>query len=97
MLLTGYPNWANSLVTETSRLILDANSRTSEPVPNHFLYHLQLYLAYATKTRVAGLMKLPLTGDPIRAMGLIAQPGEVTCLAVGYDGETLVTAGGSDG
>lgn len=58
---------------------------------------LQPYLAYATKTRVAGLMKLPLTGDPNRAMGLIAQPGEVTCLAVGYDGETLVTAGGSDG
>ncbi|GAQ89975.1 hypothetical protein KFL_005840080 [Klebsormidium nitens] len=57
----------------------------------------QQYLAYATKERVAGLIKLPLTGDPNRTMGLLAQPGNVSCLAVGFDGETLVTASGNDG
>lgn len=46
---------------------------------------------------MVGLLKLPLTGDPNRAMGLLAQPGNVSCLAVGFDGETLVTASGGDG
>jgi hypothetical protein len=36
--------------------------------------------------KVVGLCAFPLDGDPHKAMGLIAHPGEVSALAVTYDG-----------
>ena len=35
------------------------------------------HLVYATAERVVGIVKLPLDGNPHKAMGLIAHPGEV--------------------
>ncbi|KAL1528602.1 hypothetical protein AB1Y20_009940 [Prymnesium parvum] len=54
------------------------------------------YIAYATHEKVVGIMKLPLDGNPNKAMGLIAHPGEVADLCSSWDGKWLVTAGGSD-
>jgi len=54
------------------------------------------YLAYQTHDKVVGLMQLPLDGNPSKAMGLIAHPGEVTDLATSWDGKWLITAGGLD-
>ena len=75
---------------------------------------------HAHLLQVVGLCKLPLDGNPNKAMGLIAHPGEVghglsrevqealhdnprhshllqvTSIAVTYDSEYLITAGGSD-
>ena len=53
-------------------------------------------MAYATHDKVVGLMQLPLDGNPSKAMGLIAHPGEVTDLAASWDGKWLITAGGAD-
>ena len=50
-----------------------------------------LYLAYSTRDKVIGLSALPLDGDPNKAMGLIAHPGQVTGLAVTYDGRRILT------
>lgn len=54
------------------------------------------HIAYATHEKVIGIMKLPLDGNPNKAMGLIAHPGEVTDIGASWDGKWLVTAGGSD-
>ena len=50
--------------------------------------------AYATHDKVVGLMQLPLDGNPAKVMGLIAHPGEVSDLAVSWDGKCVLTAGG---
>lgn len=54
-------------------------------------------LAYASKDRIAGIIRLPLDGNPHRAMGLIAHPGEISNIACTIDGEHMLTAGGPDG
>jgi len=54
------------------------------------------YIAYGTHHKVVGLMQLPLDGNPNKAMGLIAHPGEVSGVAASFDGRFLLTAGGSD-
>jgi Ca2+-binding EF-hand superfamily protein len=54
------------------------------------------YVAYATHDKVVGLLELPLDGNPNKAMGLIAHPGEVSDLAASWDGQWLLTAGGED-
>jgi WD40 repeat protein len=54
------------------------------------------YLAYATSSKMIGLMKLPLDGNPNKVMGLVAHPGQVTALAVSNDGTRVFTAGGAD-
>ena len=56
----------------------------------------QYYMAYATREKVIGLSTLPLDGNPNKAMGLIAHPGEVTGMAVTYDGRRVLTVGGDD-
>ena len=54
------------------------------------------HVAYSTHDKVVGLMQLPLDGNPSKAMGLIAHPGEVSDMVTSWDGKWLVTAGGSD-
>ena len=55
------------------------------------------YLAFTTASKVAGLVKLPIEGNPYRSIGAIAHPGEVSHLAVSHDGTHMFTAGGRDG
>lgn len=54
------------------------------------------YMAYSTREKVIGLSALPLDGDPNKAMGLIAHPGEVSGMAVTHDGRRLLSVGGDD-
>ncbi|KAG1711729.1 hypothetical protein DVH05_008972 [Phytophthora capsici] len=54
------------------------------------------YCAYSTHEKVVGLLKLPLDGNPHRAMGLIAHPGKISNVDVTFDGSHLLTAGGDD-
>ena len=55
----------------------------------------QRHVAYATRDKVVGLLKLPLDGNPNKGMGLVAHPGEVSAMAVSWDGAHLLTAGGA--
>eukprot|EP01022_Parablepharisma_sp_SALTPOND_P001089 TRINITY_DN105565_c3_g1_i1.p1 TRINITY_DN105565_c3_g1~~TRINITY_DN105565_c3_g1_i1.p1 ORF type:complete len:984 (+),score=100.01 TRINITY_DN105565_c3_g1_i1:379-3330(+) len=52
------------------------------------------YLAYATESKVIGLIKLPLDGNPHKTMGLIAHSGKIADLCVSKDGKYLFTCGG---
>eukprot|EP00163_Fabomonas_tropica_P000349 TRINITY_DN10213_c0_g1_i2.p1 TRINITY_DN10213_c0_g1~~TRINITY_DN10213_c0_g1_i2.p1 ORF type:complete len:827 (-),score=176.13 TRINITY_DN10213_c0_g1_i2:228-2708(-) len=54
------------------------------------------YLAYTTHDKVVGVIKLPLDGNPHRAMGMIAHPGEISGISCSYDGRYLFSAGGAD-
>lgn len=54
------------------------------------------YLAYATFDKVVGLVKFPLDGNPTKAMGIIAHPGEISGIAASFDGQTLITSGRAD-
>merc|ERR1711871_322217 len=54
------------------------------------------FVAYSSANKVIGLMQLPLDGNPNKTMGLVAHPGEITGLAVTFDGRFVITAGGSD-
>eukprot|EP00668_Euglena_longa_P012013 GGOE01014437.1.p1 GENE.GGOE01014437.1~~GGOE01014437.1.p1 ORF type:complete len:932 (-),score=199.66 GGOE01014437.1:205-3000(-) len=56
----------------------------------------QQYIIYTTHEKVVGLIKLPLDGNPRKAMGLLAHPMEISCAAVSSDGRYLFTAGGRD-
>ena len=58
------------------------------------------YMLYSTPSKVMGLIKTPLDGNPARCIGMVAHPGEITgCTpAVQPDGAAcVVTAGGEDG
>ncbi|EEY64063.1 uncharacterized protein PITG_02583 [Phytophthora infestans T30-4] len=54
------------------------------------------YCVYSTFEKVVGLLKLPLDGNPHKAMGLIAHPGRISNVDVTFDGSHLLTAGGDD-
>lgn len=54
------------------------------------------FLVYSTFKKVVGLIKLPLDGNPNKAMALISHPGEISCVACSFDGKYLITAGGDD-
>ncbi|POM69186.1 Microtubule-associated protein [Phytophthora palmivora] len=54
------------------------------------------YCVYSTHEKVVGLLKLPLDGNPHKAMGLIAHPGKISNMDVTFDGGHLLTAGGDD-
>jgi hypothetical protein len=54
------------------------------------------YLAYSTGSKVVGLLKLPLDGNPHQSMGVIAHPGPISAMAVSADGKFMLTAGGTD-
>ncbi|KAI8804403.1 WD40-repeat-containing domain protein [Cladochytrium replicatum] len=55
------------------------------------------YLVYSTEEKVAGIISLPLDGNPRRSMGLIAHPGKISNLCVTYDNQYVLSAGGIDG
>eukprot|EP00996_Jenningsia_fusiforme_P000574 NODE_150_length_3012_cov_28.944313_g138_i0.p1 GENE.NODE_150_length_3012_cov_28.944313_g138_i0~~NODE_150_length_3012_cov_28.944313_g138_i0.p1 ORF type:complete len:960 (+),score=237.48 NODE_150_length_3012_cov_28.944313_g138_i0:79-2880(+) len=54
------------------------------------------YAVYTTHEKVVGLIKLPLDGNPRKAMALLAHPMEISSAAVSYDGRYLFTSGGRD-
>ena len=54
------------------------------------------YIIYSTAEKVVGMIKLPLDGNPSKAMGLIAHPTAISSVAVSGDGRFVVTAGGRD-
>lgn len=54
------------------------------------------YAIYTTHEKIVGLVKLPLDGNPRKAMGLLAHPMEISCATVSFDGLFLFTAGGRD-
>lgn len=54
------------------------------------------FLVYSTSKKVVGLIKLPLDGNPNKAMALIAHANEISCLVSSFDGKYLITAGGKD-
>lgn len=54
------------------------------------------YLLYQTASKVIGLIKLPLDGNPHKCMGLIAHPDEVRDICVSGDGKYVFTCGGDD-
>ena len=54
------------------------------------------YLAYATREKVVGIIKLPLDGNPNNTMGLIAHPSKITSISSVVDGKQFFTSGGDD-
>jgi WD40 repeat protein len=54
------------------------------------------FLTYACPNKVAGLLWLPLDGNPHRGTGIIAHPGEIVAACSSADGKLLVTSGGTD-
>ncbi len=54
------------------------------------------YAYYSTYSKVVGLMKLPLDGNPVKTSALVAHAGEISGVACSCDGSYLVTAGGDD-
>lgn len=52
------------------------------------------YLAYATESKVIGLVKLPLDGNPHKTMGLIAHSGKIADICASKDGRYIFTCGG---
>ena len=65
------------------------DARTAIDAPDY-------YLIYATKTKVIGLIKLPVDGNPNKHVGLIGHPGAITDIAVSGDHKFLFTSGGDD-
>ncbi|KAJ3015605.1 hypothetical protein HKX48_004466 [Thoreauomyces humboldtii] len=55
------------------------------------------FLAYATASRVVGLIALPLDGNPHAGMGMYAHPSDIAALRATPDGKMLLTLGRTDG
>jgi hypothetical protein len=71
-----------------TRLLMYAPSLSRVPFPLYARapHPSQAFLAYATSERVVGLLAWPMDGDPAKTMGLIAHPGEISAMAISYDG-----------
>lgn len=54
------------------------------------------FVAFSTAEKIVGLASLPLTGNPYKMMGLVAHPGNVSCMSVSSDSDFIFTSGGSD-
>ncbi|EGB04140.1 hypothetical protein AURANDRAFT_55327 [Aureococcus anophagefferens] len=54
------------------------------------------FLAYSTVSNVAGLIKLPLDGNPNKTIGIIAHPNRVSYLETSADGRFIFTCGSID-
>ncbi|EAS05799.2 WD-40 protein, putative (macronuclear) [Tetrahymena thermophila SB210] len=54
------------------------------------------YLAYSTKEKVVGIIKLPLEGNPNQTMGLIAHPDKITSISCSNDGKHFFSSGSDD-
>ena len=48
----------------------------------------QQYAIYTTHEKVVGLIKLPLDGNPRKAMGLLAHPMEISSATTSFDGRS---------
>jgi len=53
-------------------------------------------LAYSTHDKVIGLVQFPLDGNPNKTMGVVAHAGEISSMAVSFDGRFIITAGRDD-
>lgn len=53
-------------------------------------------LAYTSREKVAGLVRLPLDGSPHKTMGAIVHAGGISAMGLSWDGQWLFTAGGAD-
>jgi cilia- and flagella-associated protein 251 len=56
----------------------------------------EIYLAYATREKVVGIIKLPLDGNPNNTLGLIAHPTDITSISSTVDGKLFFTSGSTD-
>jgi WD40 repeat protein len=54
------------------------------------------YVAYTTAEKIAGIIKLPLDGNPNKTMGMIAHPGKICSMSATNDGKFLFTCGADD-
>jgi hypothetical protein len=101
MLLTFNSGFKFKLYNSTTRLcrktvlgpVFSGNLKDIKIVPNS---NGQEYIAYSSSSKVIGITKLPLDGNPHRSMGLIGHPREVSNLVATNNGAALITAGGSD-
>jgi len=58
--------------------------------------HDSQYLFYSTYSKMTGLLKLPLDGDPFKSSALIAHSGEISSCACTCDGRYVITGGSDD-
>lgn len=70
----------------SSLLQLNVEEKDTETVPK--------YVAYTTKEKIVGIIRLPLDGNPNKTMGMIAHPGKIQCMTASANGNVLLTAGG---
>lgn len=54
------------------------------------------YVAYTTAEKIAGIIKLPLDGNPNKTMGMIAHPGKIASMSATNDGKFLLTCGADE-
>jgi WD40 repeat protein/Ca2+-binding EF-hand superfamily protein len=54
------------------------------------------FLVYSTENQLIGLIKLPLDGNPLKSMALLAHPGEISSVICSWDGKYIITAGRND-
>jgi WD40 repeat protein len=65
------------------------------PVDEKNIYQ-DKYLAYATRDKVVGIIKLPLDGNPNNTLGLIAHSTDITGISSTIDGKLFFTSGSYD-
>ncbi|KAJ3122053.1 Cilia- and flagella-associated protein 251 [Nowakowskiella sp. JEL0407] len=70
------------------------NINSLQVVPSSTTY--PKYLAFSTREKAIGVLKLPMDGNPHRAMGVIAHPGNISNLCCTFDGQYILTAGSDD-
>lgn len=69
-------------------IYLNIHDREEQDVPK--------YVAYTTKEKIVGIIKLPLDGNPNKHMGMIAHPDKISYATASSDGKYLFTSGADD-
>lgn len=69
-------------------IYLNIHNKTEDDVPK--------YVAYSTKEKIIGIIKLPQDGNPNKTMGLIAHPEKISSITTSSDGKFIFTSGETD-
>lgn len=54
------------------------------------------YLAFHTKEKILGILKLPLEGNPNNSIAVISNPGDISWICTSRNGKFILTAGKND-
>ena len=89
------PTFGGPIVCMIPIPIANTNTNTNTNTNSNTATNKSHYI-YSTASKVIGMGRFPLTGNPLDVMGIVAHPGCISGIALSHDGRFLFSTGGGD-